>query len=118
MPGTLGATIRALRKDRGWSQQVAAERVGVQQLAYGEWERNKQNPSDKNLLKLAQVFGVDARDLGYEPPIWTPETPPQWAVDYQEQLLARLEALEALCREGAPAVRALEQKLTNHLRKV
>jgi len=120
---TLGAQIRELRKQRGWSQHQAAERVGVQPLAYGKWERDEANPSTENTVKLARVFGIDATELGYEAPIWTPSTPPDWAVRYHDEIMerlnendARLTRIEKCLSEEAVTVKSLEEQVIAYIR--
>jgi transcriptional regulator with XRE-family HTH domain len=114
---TLGHRLKLLRKSRAWSQQDVADRVGVRVLAVGKWERDQTNPSDENLVALAKVYGLDPRELGYEPPAWTPDTPPLWAEQYQAEILARIAALEQLLRDECEHVRVMEKSITNHLRK-
>lgn len=62
----IGSIIRAERKARGWSQDDVAGRVGVRGLAVGKWERGQANPSTDNRLALAELFGLDPRELGIE----------------------------------------------------
>jgi transcriptional regulator with XRE-family HTH domain len=90
---TLGRTIRELRETRGWSQEEVARRIGVGHLAVGKWERDQANPAADNLIKLAKLYGVAPQELGYEPPVWTPATPPEWAIRYHDDLTRRLNLL-------------------------
>ncbi len=60
----LGARIRKLRKQRGWSQVVMAERIGIDRSFLADIERGKRNVSIGTLdiiakglnRSLAQLF--------------------------------------------------------------
>jgi transcriptional regulator with XRE-family HTH domain len=116
-PETLGQRLRVLRKARGWSQQDVADRTGVRVLAVGKWERDQQNPSDPNLVTLAKLYGIDPAEIGYEPPAWTPDTPPLWAEQFHAEILARLDALTKLLTDECEHVQELETEIVKHLRK-
>ena len=47
-----------LRKERGWSQTVLGERVGVNIAHLSRLENGKSQPSVEMLLKIARAFGV------------------------------------------------------------
>lgn len=47
-----------LRKDRGWSQTVLCERVGVNIAHLSRLENSKSNPSGEMLWKIAKALGV------------------------------------------------------------
>ncbi len=47
-----------LRKDRGWSQTVLCERVGVNIAHLSRLENGKSQPSGEMLWKIAKAFGV------------------------------------------------------------
>ena len=95
--------FKAARLNVGMQQKVAASELGVsvQSLAYWESETEKRTPSKKNLLKLAEMYGVTTdyllgKDDDCEPVIETnPETKKEPAsidelpglTDAQRQLL-------------------------------
>ncbi|HVB43269.1 MAG TPA: helix-turn-helix transcriptional regulator [Streptosporangiaceae bacterium] len=68
--------LRALREERGWTQQDVAdqvarmawlrrhERVGVNADMVSKWERGQKRPTPLYRDMLAEVFSVDAHDLG------------------------------------------------------
>ncbi|QGN58981.1 helix-turn-helix transcriptional regulator [Nostocoides sp. HKS02] len=58
-----GARVRELREERGWSQEVLAERAGVHRTYVGSVERGERNVSLKNIYALAEALAVRARDL-------------------------------------------------------
>jgi transcriptional regulator with XRE-family HTH domain len=56
--------IRALRKQRGWTQEQAAERCGIGQKVFQLYELGiKRNPGLLTLEKIARGFGLDAYEL-------------------------------------------------------
>jgi len=59
----LGARIKALRKQQGWSQEQLAERVGISTQYVSNIERGKENPTLDLLLRLAEVLRVAPVDI-------------------------------------------------------
>lgn len=55
----MGARIRRLRDQRGWSQYVLADKVGVTQAGVSAWEQGHRVPKWPELRALAEVFGID-----------------------------------------------------------
>lgn len=56
--------LRALRKERGWTQEVAAEKSGVGYKLFQLYELGiKQNPGLLTLEKIARGFGLDVSEL-------------------------------------------------------
>ena len=51
--------VRELCKKKGVKQYELAQAIGVTQPAVSDWCSNKKDPSDENLRKLAEYFGVD-----------------------------------------------------------
>ncbi len=64
MTTTVGNTIRAARIARGLTLQSVAASLGLtcRQQIY-EWESGRVCPGPKHLAKLAEVLGLDVRDL-------------------------------------------------------
>lgn len=56
--------IRA-RRTRIWSQQEAANNVGVDKKTYSNWEKG-QIPQPKYMRMLCEAFEVSPEELGYE----------------------------------------------------
>src|SRR5215467_1592056 len=57
--------LRAARKERGWSQQQVADRIGAPlSLNISRWENGTAFPSAYYLEKLCQLFGKTVRELG------------------------------------------------------
>jgi transcriptional regulator with XRE-family HTH domain len=57
------ARLLALRTERGWGKERAAQRVGCSFSYYCRLERGAQKPAFDLLPKLARGFGVDETDL-------------------------------------------------------
>ncbi|KXO16251.1 helix-turn-helix domain-containing protein [Peptoniphilus sp. GNH] len=56
--------LRALRKERGWTQPEAAKLVGVSLRAYKGYELGERHPARRETyLNMADVFNVDLLDL-------------------------------------------------------
>ena len=60
---TLGATIAALRKERGMTQLELANQMGVTDKAVSKWERDLSFPDAASLPKLAETLGVSVDEL-------------------------------------------------------
>lgn len=62
----LAARLRELRAERGWTQEVAAERIGVEPACVRRLEAGTVNPSLAVLVSVAHAFGVRVGDLAGE----------------------------------------------------
>jgi len=60
---SLGDRIRKLRKARGWTQAVMAEKVGIDRSFLADVERGKRNVSILNLELIAKGFKVSLSQL-------------------------------------------------------
>jgi transcriptional regulator with XRE-family HTH domain len=58
-----GLTVRALREQRGWSQEALAEQADLNRSYVGELERGKAIPSLITLRKLANSFNLSLTNL-------------------------------------------------------
>ena len=50
--------LKELRKQAHLTQVELAKRLGLGQSSYADWERGKKNPTQENLIKLAQILNV------------------------------------------------------------
>ncbi len=50
--------IKELRTKRNWSTKHLGDLVGVSDQTISNWEREKNQPGIKNLIKLADIFDV------------------------------------------------------------
>jgi transcriptional regulator with XRE-family HTH domain len=58
-----GASVRALRAARGWSQEEFADRVGVHRTYIGDVERGERNLGLVNIGRVADALGVTLAEL-------------------------------------------------------
>ena len=71
----LGARVRDLRRQRGWTQEALGERAGISYKFIGEIERGVGNPTVDSIDQIARAFGIDialllqreAPELAYTP---------------------------------------------------
>jgi len=54
----IGEKILNLRKEKGWSQQEVAKKIGTSGPIIGRYERGEMVPSVEVAKKLADVFGI------------------------------------------------------------
>ena len=59
----VGANIRALRLEKGWSQDVFADRSGLHRAHIGEIERGEANVTIQTLKIIADTLGVKIVNL-------------------------------------------------------
>jgi transcriptional regulator with XRE-family HTH domain len=59
----LARNLRACRQERGWSQEVMAEKSGIHRTYIGAIERGERNVTLDTLNQLAHALGVRAAEL-------------------------------------------------------
>lgn len=52
----IGKTIKKLREQKSLSQTQVAEKIGVTQRTYSDYERDKTEPKLETLIKLAELY--------------------------------------------------------------
>lgn len=82
-----GRALQRSRKERGWSQELLAERLGVSQATVSFWESGVEYPNFEHLARLASLL---------------PELLP-FAHEEELELLRRLMRAERLAFGGACA---------------
>ena len=60
---TLGEALKAHRTRCKMTQEFVAEAIGVSRQAVSKWESGASDPSTSNLLALAKLYGVSAKEL-------------------------------------------------------
>ena len=50
--------LQKLRKERGWSQEELAEKLGVTRQSISKYEGAQSIPDLDKILKLSEIFGV------------------------------------------------------------
>ena len=87
MDNELGTRIRALRKERGLSQEALAQALEVSRQAVTKWEDGSSLPSTANLFALSGFFGVPLAELTGTPERAAP--PPLSAAAISEKTCAK-----------------------------
>ena len=54
----LGARIKELRLEKGWTQMQLGKRIGVSQKAVDYWERSVNEPKASYVVALVRCFGI------------------------------------------------------------
>lgn len=55
--------LAELRREKGFSQEELAERIGLSRQAVSKWERAESSPDTGNLIALAKLYGVTLDEL-------------------------------------------------------
>lgn len=66
-PLDLGARVRALRKDRGWTLEQAAQKAGLARSTLSKIENGQMSPTYEALKKLAEGLAISVPQL-FTPP--------------------------------------------------
>jgi transcriptional regulator with XRE-family HTH domain len=61
--GRLGERVRALRRERGWTLEMLAERSGVSRAMISKLERGEKNPTLVVAAKVAEGLGMNLSQL-------------------------------------------------------
>lgn len=75
----LADTIKALIEASSYSPADVARAIGVDRSAVSRWMAGGRTPTMQNLIDLAELLGVEVRDM-WEGPNATPTTPEQKAM--------------------------------------
>lgn len=60
---TIGQIIREKRKERGWTLEYLAEKIGVDFSTLASWERNEHTPHLFIVCDLADIFNCSLDEL-------------------------------------------------------
>jgi transcriptional regulator with XRE-family HTH domain len=66
MYGSIGMNLKVLRLRNQLKQREIAKTLGVSIQLIGLYERNEVLPTEENLKKLAQLYGVKLEDITEE----------------------------------------------------
>ncbi|MDE6273981.1 MAG: helix-turn-helix domain-containing protein [Clostridiales bacterium] len=91
-----GNYLYALRRKKGMTQQELADELGVTNKAVSNWETGETFPETKQLVPLADIFGVSVDDLlrGRESEAAPPDPEPAPKQDEQKPLPKKEEIIE------------------------
>jgi transcriptional regulator with XRE-family HTH domain len=64
-PAQIGARIRTVRRERGWTQDQLANAVGVSRSAVAQWETGRAGQVTGNLTRIAATLDVGVEFLMY-----------------------------------------------------
>lgn len=67
---SLGSNIRKKRNSLKLSQEYVAEQLEISRQAVSKWETNQSEPSVNNLLRLADLFDCDIKEIIYGDEYW------------------------------------------------
>ena len=70
---TKGQRIRDCMREKGISQQQLAKELGVYPSAVAKWLANENQPSDEYIVKMAEIFSVQATWLDWGTTVLTDE---------------------------------------------
>ncbi len=59
----VGQAIKRLREERGMTQELLAEAIGVSRQAVSKWESGRASPGTANLQALSALFGMPPEEL-------------------------------------------------------
>lgn len=59
----MGSTLKEIRRSRGLSQARLSDLSGVHRVTIARYEAGTNEPTAKNLAKLAKALGVTMEDL-------------------------------------------------------
>lgn len=75
-------TLKALRKQKGYSQEEVAARINVVRQTVSKWEKGLSVPDADALMRIAELYEVSVSDLLGAPP--TESEPEKAAPDFSE----------------------------------
>lgn len=64
-PTDIGTRMRDVRRERGWTQDEFARRVGVSRSAVAQWETGRAGQVTGNLTRIADVLGIGVEYLTF-----------------------------------------------------
>ena len=59
----IGSFLKELRKEKNLTQEQAAEKLGVSSRTISRWETGTYMPDISILVEIAEMFGVDVREI-------------------------------------------------------
>ena len=87
--------LKELRTEAHLTQVELAKKLGIGQSSYADWERGKKNPTQENLIKIAQFFNI----------------PLDYLVGNKESKEAELDNIELLFRMNSKGLTEEEKEI-------
>ena len=104
---TFAENLKNIRKERGFSQKEIAEKLGVSQPNYAQYETGKRNPKFETVKKIAAALGIDVYN-----PLITGDMTPREAM----QILRAVEAKQYL--QNSENLADIEQKIAHRIDEI
>lgn len=60
-------TLKAARVNKGLTQKMAADKIGVTKDTIGNWERGKSYPDALHIKKIEKLYGINYNDIFFVP---------------------------------------------------
>ena len=86
---TLGQKIASARKEKGMTQEMLAEKLGVTRQAVARWETGKALPGTANLFMLRELLGIPPEEAALEEKTETREPDVQEKAEMAGNLAAK-----------------------------
>ncbi len=86
---TLGQKIASARKEKGMTQEMLAEKLGVTRQAVARWETGKALPGTANLFMLRELLGIPPEEAALEEKTETREPDVQEKAEMAGSLAAK-----------------------------
>ena len=80
---TFSENLKQIRINKGFSQKEIAERLGVSQPSYAQYENGKRNPKLETVRKIADALGIYISDLVVD---WKQYSPTEYAQDIMNDI--------------------------------
>ena len=103
---TLAEKVAILRKQKGWSQEELAEKLGISRQAVSKWEGGSSIPDIDKIVGMSRLFGVSTDYLLKEESF---EAEPAFA---PESASEKKEAVRSVSQEEACTYLELSRKLS------
>ena len=100
----VGQKIKALRKDRGWSQGELAEKVGIKAQNISRYEKGHVSPRDSTLAVFAEAFDVPLSE--FTESLTPPEIP-----SLDPEIAEYMRAIPTLSQKDQEAVKCILRAL-------
>jgi len=97
---SIGEKIKELRKNKGYSQEIVAEKLNVSRQAVSKWENNISIPSTENLIQLSTLFEISLEALMDENLVKDKEEKDNESIKYFQSKEDKMRVLSYLSRLG------------------